>query len=422
MTADWAGRDIVIGSLFSGYGGLDDGVARALLKLGARSVRVAWVADIDPGASLILAHRYPDAPNLGDITAVDWTAVEPVDIVTGGFPCQDVSLAGARAGLQPDTRSGLWAQMAYATSILRPRLVVAENVRGLLSAPADSDVEPCPWCLGDTDGESHLRALGAVLADLADIGYDAQWIGLRAADVGAPHGRFRVFITAHPAYAGGVRRPCAAEPATGGRASSSEHQGEAVGAPAPDPDSTTRGERWVAAPGEEKGGWAWADAGGRGRAPATDATGDGRHEGWPEPAGLIGGPHAPERRHAAADAERSGWDGRAQDEVRGPVGRATASRRGHAAADPDHWGPYGPAITRWATVLGRPAPAPTQPGKTGPRLSPRFVEWMMGLPDGHVVDVPGLKRNDMLKALGNGVVPQQAERALRVLLSAGRAS
>lgn len=189
MTADWAGRDIVIGSLFSGFGGLDDGSVRALLALGARSVRVAWVADIDPGASRILAHRYPDIPNLGDITAANWTAMEPVDVVTGGFPCQDVSLAGNRAGLRPDTRSGLWAHMCYAVSILRPQLMVAENVRGLLSAPAHSDVEPCPWCLGDANGEPPVRALGAVLADLADIGYDARWQGLRASDVGAPHAR-----------------------------------------------------------------------------------------------------------------------------------------------------------------------------------------------------------------------------------------
>ena len=67
-------------------------------------------------------------------------------------------------------------------------------------------------------------------------------------------------------------------------------------------------------------------------------------------------------------------------------------------------------------ILGRPAPRPTEPGRTGERLSPRFVEWMMGLPEGWVTDVPGLSRNAQLKALGNGVVPQQAAMALRLLL------
>lgn len=80
------------------------------------------------------------------------------------------------------------------------------------------------------------------------------------------------------------------------------------------------------------------------------------------------------------------------------------------------WGAYEPAIRRWEAVLGRPAPRPTEPGRTGERLSPRFVEWMQGIPEGWVTDVPGLSRNQMLKALGNGVVPQQAELALRILL------
>jgi site-specific DNA-cytosine methylase len=85
----------------------------------------------------------------------------------------------------------------------------------------------------------------------------------------------------------------------------------------------------------------------------------------------------------------------------------------------DHWGQYAAAIARWEAVLDREAPAPTEPtGKGGAhRLSPRFVEWMMGLPDGWVTDVPGVSRNDALKALGNGVVPQQAAVAVRHLLA-----
>jgi DNA (cytosine-5)-methyltransferase 1 len=140
---------------------------------------------------------HPDAPNLGDITTIDWATVEPVDVITGGSPCQDLSAAGQRAGMTTGTRSNLWVAMREAIAILRPRLVVWENVRGAYSAPADSGVEPCPGCVGDRPGVS-MRALGRVLGDLSELGYDAVWHGLRAADVGAPHARFRVFVVANP--------------------------------------------------------------------------------------------------------------------------------------------------------------------------------------------------------------------------------
>jgi hypothetical protein len=84
----------------------------------------------------VFSHHWPDAPNLGDITTIDWSQVEPVDILIGGFPCQDVSTVGKRAGLAPGTRSGLWAHMAAAIDALQPEWVVIENVRGLLSSPA----------------------------------------------------------------------------------------------------------------------------------------------------------------------------------------------------------------------------------------------------------------------------------------------
>ena len=78
----------------------------------------------------------------------------------------------------------------------------------------------------------------------------------------------------------------------------------------------------------------------------------------------------------------------------------------------DAWGEYGPAIKRWEAALGRPAPHPTESGKTRPRLSARFAEWLMGLEAGHVTDTPGLTRAEQLRALGNGVVPQQGAAAL----------
>ena len=183
-----------IGSLFSGYGGLD------LAVMNVTGAQVAWHCEWDDAPSKILEKHFPDVPNYRDVSQVDFTQVEPVDILTGGFPCQDLSLAGKRAGLKDGTRSGLWSEFARAIEEIKPRLVVIENVRGLLSATATNPhLESCAWCMGETgDGEPALRALGAVLGDLADIGYDAKWTGVRAADAGAPHNRFRVFIIAYP--------------------------------------------------------------------------------------------------------------------------------------------------------------------------------------------------------------------------------
>jgi DNA (cytosine-5)-methyltransferase 1 len=121
-------------------------------------------------------------------------------------------------GLVPGTRSGLWAEMATAISVLRPSWVVAENVRGLLSAPAapipaqpdpGGGREPAgpdavrgvganPWGVADLPRRPP-RAMGAVLSDLASLRYDTRWVGLPASAVGAPHPRFRVFILARNA-------------------------------------------------------------------------------------------------------------------------------------------------------------------------------------------------------------------------------
>ena len=87
-----------IGSVCTGYGGLDEAVQQVY------GGELVWVADNDPGAAAILAHHHPDVPNLGDITAVNWADVPPVDVLTMGFPCQDVSVAGQRAGEGDDRR------------------------------------------------------------------------------------------------------------------------------------------------------------------------------------------------------------------------------------------------------------------------------------------------------------------------------
>jgi DNA (cytosine-5)-methyltransferase 1 len=98
-----------------------------------------------------------------------------VDVITAGFPCQDISFAGRGAGLKEGTRSSAWNHVMAAVRVLRPGLVVVENVAAL--------------CYPG-------RGMGAVLGDLAAAGYDAAWRRLRAADIGAPHPRPRVFIAA----------------------------------------------------------------------------------------------------------------------------------------------------------------------------------------------------------------------------------
>ena len=181
-----------IGSLFSGYGGLDIAVANVT------GATVAWHCEWEEAPSKILENNFPGIPNYRDVTQVDFSAVEKVDILTGGFPCQDLSFAGRRAGLKEGTRSGLWSEFVRAIETIRPEMVVIENVRGLLSAKADNGMEPCPWCMGEGGGDKpSLRALGAVLGDLAGCGYDAEWEGVRASDAGAPHQRLRIFIVAH---------------------------------------------------------------------------------------------------------------------------------------------------------------------------------------------------------------------------------
>ena len=118
MTATLSGPRI--GSLFSGYGGLDMGVQAVI------GGSVAWHVEFAEAPSKILAHHWPNVPNYHDVTTVDWASVEPVDVLTGGFPCQDVSLAGARAGLMDGTRSGLWSEYAKATSMIQRNLALKQ--------------------------------------------------------------------------------------------------------------------------------------------------------------------------------------------------------------------------------------------------------------------------------------------------------
>ena len=165
-------------SLFSGAGGLDLG---AKLVGGFRTV--AYV-EYDRYAQGVLMSRMrsgelDDAPIFEDVRTFDGRRIRgSVDVISGGFPCQDISVAGNRAGIVEGNRSGLWHQFARLIRETRPRFVLAENVGGLLSI-------------------DNVGGFGTVLRDLASLGYDAEWFVFSAADVGAPHKRERVWIVAH---------------------------------------------------------------------------------------------------------------------------------------------------------------------------------------------------------------------------------
>lgn len=176
------------GSLFSGAGMLSAAVDEVF------NSSTVWHSEIETAPCKVLSHQYTGVPNLGDITKIDWHSVEPVDIMDGGSPCQDLSVTGKRRGMSTGTRSGLWESMREGIAVLRPQYVVWENVKGALSASANSELERVEGRVGG------LRALGRVLGDLASLGYDASWGVFRASDAGAPHRRERVFVLAANSY------------------------------------------------------------------------------------------------------------------------------------------------------------------------------------------------------------------------------
>jgi DNA (cytosine-5)-methyltransferase 1 len=158
---------LTVGSLFSGIGGIDLGLELA-------GMRVRWQVEIDPWCQRVLEKHWPNVDRYDDVRAVGLHNLERVDVIAGGFPCQDISVAGDGLGIEDGERSGLWTEFARIVRELRPRYVLVENVSALL-----------------------VRGLGRVIGDLAESGYDAEWDCLPAAAIGAPHRRDRVFVVAH---------------------------------------------------------------------------------------------------------------------------------------------------------------------------------------------------------------------------------
>ena len=288
-----------VGSLCSGYGGLDLALGMVL------DVDTVWHVEADPHASTVLTHHWPDVPNHGDLTAIDWDTVEPIEIVTAGFPCQPISTAGRRK-VTNDAR-WLWPHIADAVRVLRPRIVVLENVAGLLT----------PW----RDGRWWRPApIEEVAADLVSLGYVGSWRCLRASDVGAPHRQLAV---------GSGRLEPVAD--TDGRSE-------------PQPHLRSHQPR-LKTPRRD-------DVGGLGGATAHPPGGSRQDE-------QVGGD---ETGQSVGAVDRAG----ARDR-RGEIAEEVLELERTAGVLA--WGPYAAAIERWER-LTRPAPAPTDDrGRLNPEFS-----------------------------------------------------
>lgn len=174
--------------LFAGAGGF------TLAGEMAGGYETVAFCEIDPYAQKVLRARWPDVPLFDDVTKLKGADVGAVDVITGGFPCQDLSATGRQAGIGEGTRSGLFREMLrLAVECGKPHIVF-ENVSRLLSGPAH---DPSQW-------------FGEFLHALAECGYDAEWFNLTASGVGGPHERKRVCVVAYPNEAlverGGISR------------------------------------------------------------------------------------------------------------------------------------------------------------------------------------------------------------------------
>jgi len=372
---------VKVGELCAGYGGISMG-----LRLAGEDVDLRWLAEFDRALDVL---HPAGVPNLGDITTVDWSTVEPVDLLTAGFPCQPVSAAGAQLA-EADPR-WLWPEVHRAVAALRPPRVLLENVRNLISM---------------RKGEIWRY----ILADLTSLGYDVRWLTLGACAVGAAHHRHRVFALAQAGHAGrapqarrlDVQECGARRGANGGQIAVPT----ATATDARDSRNLTAGRSPDARPsstGVTLGDFA-VIVGALLPSPAA-RDGDGRGEGdaahWAEHRRSNGIPLAAEL--ALLPTPSAGYAAQGGLNLRTVV------------VQPEHWGRFAAAVIRHAAVFG-PPPAPTEPNRNGaPRLAPAFAEWLMCIPAGHVTDA--LPRSAALKAIGNGVCPPQLAQAWRYLTS-----
>lgn len=450
---------IRVGSLCSGYGGLETAVQAVLGGL------VAWHAEVDPAASLVLKRAEPGVPNHGDLKLLPTPDVEPVDLLAMGVPCQPASAAGRQLG-ESDPR-WLWPDARRVIRALRPPAFLFENVEGLVTM---------------RKGE----VWRSILADMRADGYAVRWLVMGACVVGAPHHRHRLFaLGAHvgPATPAAVRldvpkcgvgrdgallhtpRAGDGDGKTGASAARSDGYGPAGLAAQlallPTPVVTdAKGTRNATAnrpPGKvANSGATLTDAITLLPTPlARDAerANEGSAEYWarpdkvhrapplgavitllstPQARDAIGGRLSIKTGTARLESGRRNLDD-AVGALLPLLPTPTASEHtgaGHAANGGinlrtavigERFGKYSAAVERWAQLCGVDPPEPTERGpRGGLRLAPAFPAWMMGLD----IDLEnglfaGAGRTDVLRMVGNGVMPQQGAAALCLLLDPG---
>lgn len=395
MTPDRTNRgSFSIGSLFSGIGGLELGLEWAGVG------HTVWQVEREPFCRAVLAKHWPDAERFDDVTTVGAHNLAPVEVICGGFPCQDISYAGRGAGLAGE-RSGLWYEYARIVRELRPRFVVVENVSALLT-----------------------RGLDAVLGTLASLGYDAEWSCVRASDVGARHRRERVFIVAWLGDADSRGRRAHGIAGVGGalgvgrndtgntpavaNSGSLADPGRVGGEPAREPGDLARPQRPRARQGAERerdgnpagdGCTPLADAERNG--PGRIAEPTGRHYGDRTQTGREEGPgRIAERGAPLADGDGGRLAGDRADYSDDPE-----SARGDVAGRAESG--MGRDVDGVSARLDVAGPNESQHAWEAPRTSPECVD-----------------RAARLRALGNAVVPQVAEVVGRRLLelATGRAA
>lgn len=373
-------------SLCSGYGGLDRAVAAAFRlpiaahaepeKLTARMGKTGTKLIPNPVVAVLEA-RFPGVPNLGDITAVDWAPWrERCTVLCAGFPCQPVSAAGRQ--LAEDDERWLWPSVHRAIIELDPEWVVLENVANIVSIQGG-------------------RIWAMILDHLREAGYDVTWGVFGACLVGACHHRHRMFLVARKgAGAAAVRWP-----------------GKACGVPkgATLPTPTARDWR-LTGPSEING----RNSPTLSALPLLLPT--------PRARDGAGGPgHGSAMQGAESLATIAARELLPTPRASDGLGQgASRNSRGEpampSAVQPQHFGRFAWAVDRWADAFGAPPPASVETGmpgqRGGTRMAAPFPEWMMGLRAGYVTDV--LSRNDALRAIGNGVMPQQGYAAIGTLL------
>lgn len=342
-----------IGSLCTGYGGLDLAVEAFF------NAETIWCAENDKYASQVIEQRF-GIPNHGDIKQIDWAKLPEINILTAGYPCQPFSHAGERKGTN-DPRH-IWPHIQEAISILRPQIVIMENVRGHLT-------------LGFKE----------VLKGLAEIRYDAKWTIVRASDAGAPHRRERLFIIAQPANANSERSDLGGQDSIWDKGQS-QFEFNGMGA------TTTSN----------------FDSDAQSESRRTDRSIYG------SPSEIINRSNRNELRSSSsiiADTIGERFENQLQTTK---SGKSFEIRPSYADNEyQPHNGQVSSIRRRFTARCEMHLQTPPNPLDQG-KLNAKFVEYMMGLQPGWVTDIE-LSRSQQLKMLGNGVVPQQAELALELL-------